>query len=124
MKIKLKLSAEELRKKLNIKEADVSTTIIKEVIKENPIEGKEIVEKINELAIVPELQIEKEHIKGLEDAFNKLVSKMKGGTRGGGWAASMTDDLYTKWHLGGSNITVSATEPSSPIYGDLWIDTS
>lgn len=39
----------------------------------------------------------------------------------GGLTRMKTDSLYTKYHGGASNITVSATEPTNPELHDLWI---
>src|SRR3990167_6554202 len=60
-----------------IKEVESKIVPVKEV------SGEKIVDKINELPIEPEFQIEKEHIKGLEDELKAIRS----GPRGGGGAS-------------------------------------
>lgn len=60
-------------------------------------------------------------IKGLEEKIekNKFKDRMPdgGGLVGGQFK-------YTKYHGGGSNLTVSATQPSNPTLNDLWYDIS
>lgn len=55
-----------------IKEVPIVTNEIVEVAMRDT--GKEIIEKINDLKIEPELQIDKEHIKGLEE-YDEVVKR-------------------------------------------------
>jgi len=58
-------------------------------------------------------------VKGLPE-FQKETTKQISG----GLTRAKTDSLYTKFHEGASNITVSATAPSNPELYDLWVDIS
>lgn len=85
------------------------------------ITGNQIIKKINDADNL----IDKSAIKGLEE-IEKMARENKG-TRsffGGGLARGVANDLYTKFHNGASNITVSATEPVNPTLNDLWVDLS
>ena len=58
-------------------------------------------------------------VKGLPE-FQKETTKQISG----GLTRAKTDSIYTKFHGGASNITVSATAPSNPELYDLWVDVS
>src|SRR3990167_7294068 len=49
----------------------------------SPDTGEQIVNKVNDLPIEPELQIEKEHIKGLKEEFEEIRRLPRGGGGGG-----------------------------------------
>ena len=66
-----------------------------------------------------ENRLDSSSIKGLEALVKETKTVISGGL-----TRAKTDSLYTKFHEGGSNLTVSATAPSNPITGDLWVDTS
>ena len=95
---------------------EVEKEVIKEVIKENQVTGEVIVQKINDLAIIPEKQIEFQHIKNfpwhLTKGNNDLIS----------WGGEAV------WNNGEGNrfnkLTVSATAPTDPRLHDLWVDIS
>ena len=66
-----------------------------------------------------ENRLDSSSIKGLEALVKETKTVISGGL-----TRAKTDSLYTKFHEGGSNLTVSATEPTDPITGDIWIDIS
>lgn len=74
-----------------VKEKPIVTEIKTETKIENPVTGKDIVDKVNDLEIEPELQIDFTHIKGWEDKVKSLIPKTQGspvyiggGNSGGG----------------------------------------
>jgi uncharacterized protein (UPF0335 family) len=58
-------------------------------------------------------------VKGLPEFQKETIRTISGGL-----TRAKTDSIYTKFHGGASNITVSATAPSNPELYDLWIDIS
>ena len=66
-----------------------------------------------------ENRLDSSSIKGLEALVKETKTVISGGL-----TRAKTDSIYTKFHEGGSNLTVSATAPSNPLTGDLWVDTS
>ncbi len=90
-----------------IKEQPIVTNEIKEIIKEvTPIDtGEQIVDKINVLPIDPESQIEKEHIKGLEDwmkLMEERISNIPRGRGGGGRSGNSVQYYDISSELNGS----------------------
>lgn len=85
MRIKVQLKAEELKKRLNIRDgkdalpademriaSDVLSRLPKPIPPTPPMEGEVIVQKLNNLPIEKEYQIGAEHIRGLEEEIKKL----------------------------------------------------
>lgn len=62
----------------------------------------------------------KEYLEKLE----KIANDSEGARISGGLTRMKTDSLYVKFHEGGSNLTVSDTEPLNPELYDLWFDTA
>lgn len=67
-----------------IKEKPTTTEIVKEFKIENPVTGKEVVDKINELPIKPEFQIDAKHIKNLPEKDSREGVKLGSGIARGG----------------------------------------
>ena len=58
-------------------------------------------------------------VKGLPEFQKETTRQISGGL-----TRAKTDSIYTKFHGGASDITVSATAPTDPELYDLWIDIS
>ena len=76
---------------------DILSRIPKTEIQKVEITGKEMIEKINELKITSELQIDKSHIKGLQEFLESITRKLTnlkvGRKKGGGGDIVYLEDL-------------------------------
>lgn len=107
----------ELREELQSVKAMVETLLerpIPEIPEVKEETGEEIVQKVNELEITPEKQIDAKHIKNLPKVRQQQNVENWGGLQTGLW---LNGELITN-----SKLTVSLTAPSDPALYDLWYD--